>query len=86
MSAPSRLVWGLGAALAGFAGFAVIAHPLPPSATYRPLPTLPFAVVKANDEAEKPRVRHARARPLAQHRVTAAPARFGLYRTNANSA
>ena len=29
---------------------------LPPSATYRPLPTLPFNVVKANDEAEKPRV------------------------------
>lgn len=27
--------------------------PLPPSATYRPLPSLPFSVVKANDEAQK---------------------------------
>ena len=56
MSARSRRVWGLGAALAGFAAIAVTADPLPPSATYRPLPTLPFDVVKVNDEAEKPRV------------------------------
>jgi cytochrome c peroxidase len=47
---------GAGGALASFAGFMAIADPLPPSATYRPLPTLPFDVVKANDEAEKPRV------------------------------
>jgi cytochrome c peroxidase len=30
--------------------------PLPPDATYRPLPTLPFSAVKANDEAQKPNV------------------------------
>ena len=47
---------GAGGALASFAAFMAIADPLPPSATYRPLPTLPFDVVKANDEAEKPRV------------------------------
>ncbi|MBV8095898.1 MAG: hypothetical protein JO110_22245 [Acetobacteraceae bacterium] len=31
------------------------ADPLPPDATYRPLP-LPLDAVKANDEAEKPQV------------------------------
>ena len=30
--------------------------PLPPDATYRPLPTIPFAAVRANDEAQKPQV------------------------------
>jgi hypothetical protein len=30
--------------------------PLPPGATYRPLPTLPFSAVKANDEAQKSKV------------------------------
>jgi cytochrome c peroxidase len=33
-----------------------VADPLPPSATYRNLPTLPFDVVKANDEATKSQV------------------------------
>jgi hypothetical protein len=33
-----------------------IADPLPPDASYRPLPSLPFDAVKANDEAEKPTV------------------------------
>ena len=32
------------------------ADPLPPDTTYRPLPTLPFSAVKANDEAQKPKV------------------------------
>lgn len=32
------------------------ADPLPPDATYRPLPTLPPAVVRRNDEAAKPAV------------------------------
>src|SRR3954470_5794009 len=32
------------------------ADPLPPSATYRNLPSLPFATVKANDEAMKAQV------------------------------
>jgi cytochrome c peroxidase len=32
------------------------ADPLPPDVTYRPLPTLPFSAVKANDEAQKPKV------------------------------
>src|SRR5256885_7267629 len=57
MPATMRLSLSVGAATAvGFAGLVVAAAPLPPSATYRPLPTLPFDVVKANDEAEKPRV------------------------------
>jgi cytochrome c peroxidase len=32
------------------------ADPLPPDATYRPLPTLPLSAVKASDEAAKPQV------------------------------
>src|SRR4051812_17544672 len=35
---------------------AVAADPLPPDATYRPLPTRPFSSVKADDEAQKPQV------------------------------
>ena len=35
---------------------AALADPLPPDASYRPLPTLPLPVVKANDEAAKPQV------------------------------
>jgi cytochrome c peroxidase len=35
---------------------AAAADPLPPDASYRPLPTMPFDAVKANDEAEKPQV------------------------------
>jgi hypothetical protein len=50
--------------LAPFSSFAVLAalqslcyaDPLPPDSTYRPLPTLPFETVKANDEAAKPKV------------------------------
>src|SRR3954463_3074244 len=52
----ARLWLGPGAALAGVAAVVAAADPLPPSATYRPLPSLPFDVVKANDEAEKARV------------------------------
>jgi cytochrome c peroxidase len=33
-----------------------LSDPLPPDTTYRPLPTLPFSTVKANDEAQKPQV------------------------------
>ena len=35
---------------------AALAEPLPPDATYRPLPTQPLDVVKAIDEADKPQV------------------------------
>ena len=35
---------------------AALAGPLPPDATYRPLPTQPFDQVKADDEAAKPQV------------------------------
>ena len=45
----------------------VYADPLPPDATYRPLPTLPFNNVKANDEAAKPQVM-ARQRALLMER------------------
>ena len=38
------------------AALAALADPLPPDASYRPLPTLPFGAVKANDEAAKPAV------------------------------
>jgi cytochrome c peroxidase len=45
---------------------AALAGPLPPDATYRPLPTLPLEAVKANDEAEKPQVMQRQADLLAQ--------------------
>jgi cytochrome c peroxidase len=45
---------------------AALAAPLPPDATYRPLPTLPLDEVKANDEAEKPQVMQRQADLLAQ--------------------
>lgn len=35
---------------------AALSDPLPPDTTYRPLPTLPLSEVRANDEAQKPRV------------------------------
>ena len=47
---------GLFIAGAALAALPVIADPLPPDASYRPLPTLPFGAVKANDEAAKPAV------------------------------
>jgi cytochrome c peroxidase len=37
-------------------GFAASSDPLPPDATYRPLPTLPFTAAKTADEAQKPQV------------------------------
>jgi hypothetical protein len=48
--------FSVGAALTSMALCIALADPLPPSATYRPLPTLPLSAVKANDEAEKPQV------------------------------
>ena len=53
----TRRLW-LGSAVAGLsmAALAARADPLPPSATYRPLPSLPLSAVKANDEAGKPQV------------------------------
>src|SRR5215217_7604370 len=36
--------------------FAALSDPLPPDTTYRPLPTQPFSIVKAMDEAQKPQV------------------------------
>ena len=46
--------------------FASRADPLPPDATYRPLPTLPLDAVKANDEAEKPQVMQRQQEVLSQ--------------------
>lgn len=45
----------LSAGAMGIAGYAM-SDPLPPDLTYRPLPTRPFSEVKADDEAQKPRV------------------------------
>ena len=47
---------GLPLAGAALIAAAALADPLPPDATYRPLPTLPFDAVKALDEAQKPQV------------------------------
>src|SRR5690349_430205 len=45
---------------------AFAADPLPPDTTYRPLPTQPFSVVKADDEAQKPKVMQRQAGTLAE--------------------
>ena len=42
--------------LAGVATMAATSDPLPPDASYRPLPTVPLDVVRRNDEAAKPGV------------------------------
>jgi cytochrome c peroxidase len=47
---------GLPLAGAALIAAAALADPLPPDASYRPLPTLPFDAVKALDEAQKPQV------------------------------
>jgi cytochrome c peroxidase len=52
---PGRYYLGLGVVVAVITCVA-LADPLPPDATYRNLPTLPLATVKANDEAAKPQV------------------------------
>ncbi|NOJ40043.1 cytochrome B6 [Bradyrhizobium australiense] len=51
-----RLRVALPLAGAGLLAVAALADPLPPDATYRPLPTLPLDAVKALDEAQKPQV------------------------------
>ncbi|MER8390085.1 cytochrome B6 [Mesorhizobium sp. M0166] len=38
------------------ASLSALSDPLPPDLTYRPLPARPFSAVKADDEAQKPRV------------------------------
>lgn len=55
MHPPLQTVARVAVPLALAAG-AMAADPLPPDATYRPLPTLPFSAVKALDEAMKPEV------------------------------
>jgi cytochrome c peroxidase len=50
------------------------ADPLPPDATYRPLPTQPFSAVKRTDEAQKPDVMQ-RQRALLQRRYDLADRR-----------
>jgi cytochrome c peroxidase len=42
--------------IAGVATLVAMADPLPPDASYRPLPTVPLDVVRRNDEAAKPAV------------------------------
>jgi cytochrome c peroxidase len=53
---PALLRPGPLVAAAMLCGLAASAGPLPPDATYRPLPTQPFDQVKADDEAAKPQV------------------------------
>lgn len=54
-----RRVWNAGvpcALVVVAASLSALSDPLPPDLTYRPLPARPFSAVKADDEAEKPRV------------------------------
>jgi cytochrome c peroxidase len=53
-------------ALVALSVAAFAADPLPPDTTYRPLPTQPFSVVKADDEAQKPKVMQRQAGTLAE--------------------
>jgi cytochrome c peroxidase len=52
--------------VAAVVSLAAVAGPLPPDATYRPLPTQPLDVVKAMDEADKPQVMRRQGNLLAQ--------------------
>ena len=54
------------AAVAAISSLAAVADPLPPDATYRPLPTQPLEAVKAIDEADKPQVMQRQRDLLAQ--------------------
>ncbi|MER8766942.1 cytochrome B6 [Mesorhizobium sp. M0968] len=54
-----RRVWNAGvpcALVVIAASLSALSDPLPPDLTYRPLPARPFSAVKADDEAQKPRV------------------------------
>jgi cytochrome c peroxidase len=62
----ARLAALAGVALLVAAVGAMAADPLPPDATYRPLPTLPFSAVKANDEAQKAKVMQRQSTLLSQ--------------------
>jgi cytochrome c peroxidase len=55
MKKSTRLAISLGLAFAAAAELSA-ADPLPPDATYRPLPTQPLSEVRAKDEAAKPQV------------------------------
>src|SRR5436190_12252115 len=46
----------VGAVVMTIAGISAYSDPLPPDATYRPLPTLPLSEVMSRDEAMKPAV------------------------------
>jgi cytochrome c peroxidase len=50
------LTAALACSAAAVCGMAALSDPLPPSTTYRPLPTQPFSAVRADDEAQKPAV------------------------------
>jgi cytochrome c peroxidase len=52
----SRATIGCAVLAATLMGRATLSDPLPPDATYRPLPTAPLDVVRKNDEAMKPAV------------------------------
>src|SRR3954463_4204579 len=47
-------------------GHPTAADQLPPDASYRPLPTLPFEQTKANDEAQKPQIMQRQEQMLSQ--------------------
>jgi cytochrome c peroxidase len=56
----------LACSAAAMFGMAAVSDPLPPSTTYRPLPTQPFSAVRAADEAQKPQVMQRQAATLQQ--------------------
>jgi cytochrome c peroxidase len=56
MSSSSKVITIAFIALSASAIGYAMSDPLPPDLTYRPLPTRPFSEVKADDEAQKPKV------------------------------
>jgi cytochrome c peroxidase len=66
MGAPRFVIAGASAVLCGLALATATADPLPPDASYRPLPAQPLSAVKASDEAEKPQVMQRQAALLAE--------------------
>lgn len=71
-----KAVWAVSflAGVGTFTSLSVLSDSLPPDTTYRPLPTLPFSDVKAQDEAAKPEVvREQRQRLEARYDLSDAP-------------
>src|SRR5260370_30150463 len=79
---PRFMVGIVGTAFAGSVlalSWAAFSDSLPPDASYRPLPTQPFSVVRALDEAAKPAVKRRPAELLAARYDPSNPGRADAF-------